>query len=113
VRRSACFVKQLLILVGEKTWEIRGGNINIREKIGLIESGTGFVVGECEVVDSFEIKKESWLCTFRRHQICKKDFMEMEYDIPHAWVLRNAKRYDKPIPYKHPQGAVIWVRLDN
>lgn len=30
-----------------------------------------------------------------------------------AWVLENAIRYDTPIPYEHPQGAVIWVSLRN
>ncbi|GAF99913.1 unnamed protein product, partial [marine sediment metagenome] len=29
----------------------------------------------------------------------------------YAWVLEKAKRYDEPIPYTHPLGAVIWVKL--
>ena len=29
-----------------------------------------------------------------------------------AWVVKNARRLERPIPYKHPSGAVIWVRLD-
>jgi hypothetical protein len=28
-----------------------------------------------------------------------------------AWVLSQVCRFDEPIPYQHPQGAVIWVNL--
>jgi hypothetical protein len=33
-----------------------------------------------------------------------------KWDVP--WQLSNVKKYEKPIPYKHPQGAVIWVNLE-
>jgi hypothetical protein len=39
------------ILRGRKTWEIRGSNTNIRGRIGLIRSGSGLVVGTCDLVD--------------------------------------------------------------
>jgi hypothetical protein len=26
--------------------------------------------------------------------------------------MADAVRFETPIPYRHPQGAVIWVRLD-
>jgi ASCH domain len=39
------------ILAGTKTWEIRGSRTNIRETIGLIESGSGTVVGLCDLMD--------------------------------------------------------------
>tara|TARA_R110002096_G_scaffold92501_3_gene209109 strand:+ start:458 stop:682 length:225 start_codon:yes stop_codon:yes gene_type:complete len=29
----------------------------------------------------------------------------------YAWRLCNVKKYNKPIPYNHPKGAVIWVNL--
>jgi hypothetical protein len=38
------------ILAGRKTWEIRGSKTHIRGTIGLIEAGTGTVVGLCELV---------------------------------------------------------------
>ena len=28
-----------------------------------------------------------------------------------AWVLAKPKRYARPKPYEHPQGAVIWVNI--
>jgi hypothetical protein len=33
------------------------------------------------------------------------------YTRPHAWELRDAVLFDTPVPYRHPQGAVIWVTL--
>jgi hypothetical protein len=29
----------------------------------------------------------------------------------HAWILTNPQLFAEPVPYKHPQGAVIWVNL--
>lgn len=29
----------------------------------------------------------------------------------YAWQLENVVRLPEPIPYNHPSGAVIWVRL--
>ncbi len=40
-----------LILDGRKTWEIRGRQTNKREKIGIIQSGTGTVIGTVDLVD--------------------------------------------------------------
>ena len=40
------------ILEGTKTWEIRGSKTLVRETIGLIASGSGTVVGVCDVVGS-------------------------------------------------------------
>ena len=39
------------ILRGAKAWEIRGFQTKIRRPIALIQSGTGTVVGVCDVVD--------------------------------------------------------------
>ena len=42
---------------------------------------------------------------------CKINPLEVKYEKPHVWVLKNPYRYKEPIPYIHPQGAVIWVNL--
>ena len=31
------------------------------------------------------------------------------YQKPHAWVLEDAERFEKPFEYEHKQGAVVWV----
>lgn len=39
------------ILDDEKCWEIRGSATSVRGTIGLVPSGSGTVVGVCDVVD--------------------------------------------------------------
>jgi len=99
------------ILSGKKTWEMRSTKTRIRGKIGLIESGSGLIVGEAELVDSLDaIPAEHYHQYTAKHWIprglpslCEK------YRFP--WVLSNARRYPVPVPYEHPRGAVIWVKL--
>ena len=39
------------ILSGKKTWELRGSATKIRGRIALVASGSGTVVGTCDLVD--------------------------------------------------------------
>jgi hypothetical protein len=39
------------VLAHTKTWEIRGKATKIRGRIALIRSGSGLIVGTCELVD--------------------------------------------------------------
>jgi hypothetical protein len=98
------------ILAGTKTWEIRGKATARRGPIALIESKSGHVVGTCEVVDVVgpltlaELQKNAKRAGSRAEQL--------HYETTFAWVLRNARRLPKPVPYRHPSGAVIWVVLE-
>jgi hypothetical protein len=48
-----------------------------------------------------------------RHLVSRSAILNWElYDRPHAWVLKDARELRKPIPYRHPAGAIIWVDLD-
>lgn len=100
-----------LILSGQKTWEMRSQKTNVRGRIGLIEQGTGLIVGEChlddvaEPVDNFN---PGW--GYHLHKVDNFALLE-KWRFP--WVLSGAVRYEKPIPYQHPKGAVIWVKLNN
>jgi hypothetical protein len=96
------------ILSGRKTWEIRGGNTKTRGKIELIQSGSGLVVGCCEIVDCLPLDKDSFVANKEKHLIQSE---VLPYNKTFAWVIENAKRYDKPRKYKHPCGAIIWVNL--
>lgn len=102
-----------LILDEKKTWEIRGSNTKIRGKIHLIKSGTGLIVGECELVDSFYADHDKMITNLSRHQLSYAQWLNLTYKSPHVWVMAEAIRYKEPIPYKHPQGAVIWVNEDD
>lgn len=98
-----------LILSGEKTWEMRSQPTKVRGRIGLIEQGTGFIVGECELVNSGESINKFNLGY--GHHLHKVDDFELLEKWHYPWVLSGAFRYENPIPYKHPKGAVTWVRI--
>jgi len=100
-----------LILAGKKSWEIRGSNTRIRGKIGLIQSGSGKIFGEAELVDSIPLTKELLKKNFSKHRIPLEKLDYLKYKKPFAWILRNPKEYKTPKAYKHPQGAVIWVNV--
>lgn len=103
------------ILVGKKTWEIRGSRTKIRGSIALIESGSGHVVGVCDLVDCLgPLSRSEMLKNTSKHRIgssrLKQGPLSRKTNC-HAWVVRKARGLKKPLPYKHPQGAIIWVNL--
>lgn len=103
--------KQYLDLIFDngKVWEMRSTRTKVRGRIGLIESGSGLVVGEAYLQDCGDPLNESnALETTQFHHVTDLKLLK-KWRFP--WILSNAKRYIKPIPYKHPKGAVIWVNL--
>jgi|CXWL01.1.fsa_nt_gi hypothetical protein len=112
ITRGLCIKKEPLdrILAGTKTWEIRGKATTKRGPVALIQSGSGELVGVCGIVGVVgplslaELQRNTRKAGFRADTL--------EYQTTYAWVLRNARRFRKPIPYRHPQGAVIWVKLE-
>ena len=101
------------ILAGRKTWELRGTSTQNLGTIGLIESGTGLVVGTCELVDVVgPLSMADLRRNVSRHRVPIGLLRgKPPYKKTHAWVLRKARRLKEPIAYRHPQGAVIWVQL--
>lgn len=98
-----------LILKGKKVWEIRGTKTKKRGIIHLARSGAGkLIFGSASLVSCFEISREAFKRNMKKHRI--SDFREVKYPKMHAWVLRNVRRYDKPLRYRHPRGAMIWVK---
>ena len=101
-----------LILNGKKTWEIRGHSTKIRGKIALIRGGSGLVVGTCEMTGAIgpltlgELRKNAAKAGFKKNEI-----KELPYQNTYAWVVRRVRKLNRPRRYKHPSGAVIWVRL--
>ena len=101
-----------LILQGRKTWEIRGKNTAQRGRIALIKSKSGCIIGTCRLVDCVGPLSLSQLReTTDKHHIPLEGLTELPYEKTYAWVMAEPKLLDQPIPYKHPSGAVIWVRL--
>lgn len=103
-----------LILAGRKTWEIRGSATRVRGPIALIESGSGTVVGVCELTDCMgPLTLEEFHRATRRHRAPPGMFeKQLPYRRTYAWVLSRAQRLAKPVPYRHPLGAVMWVHLE-
>jgi hypothetical protein len=103
------------ILRGEKRWELRGSRTKVRGPIALIQSGTGAVVGTCQLVD---VEGPLSLAELRRSTAChrvpvKRFNNRPPYPRTYAWVLRGARRLHKPVRYEHPSGAVIGVNLSS
>ena len=102
-----------LILEGRKSWEIRGTSTSIRGEIALIASGTGTVVGTCELLEAVgpltlaEYKRNAARIGVASSELGRRK----PYDKTYAWVLTNASQLAKPVAYSHPSGAVIWVNL--
>lgn len=64
------------ILCGLKLWEMRSSATKIRGRIGLIEAGSGLIVGEAQIVGVREIPKSetAWHETRHYHRIPKEDY---------------------------------------
>ena len=99
------------VLDGTKTWEIRGSNTKIRGEIELIQSGSGLVVGKAELIDCKELSLPEYQSSSDKHHIID-GLDSLPYKRTFAWILKNPIRYEKPRPYKHPNGAIIWVNLE-
>ena len=100
------------VFAGTKTWEIRNMPTNIRGTIGLIASRSGMVLGTRELVDVKGPLRYSEFRDNARKWGGKASEVGRDTHLHYyAWVIRNAKRFRTPIPYRHPSGAIIWVKL--
>jgi len=101
-----------MILEGKKNWEIRGGYTHVRGKIALIRGGSGLVVGTCELTDVVgPLTREEFRRNARKAGLTEPEAATLPHKQTYAWVVKNARKYSPPRPYKHPCGAVIWVKL--
>lgn len=101
------------ILRGEKTWEMRAQPTHKRGRIGLIRKGSGTIVGEATVVDCLApLSRAQMLENIHKHRIPKEMIVSGQVEKwRYPWVLADVERYETPIPYAHPNGAVIWVNV--
>lgn len=101
-----------LILEGRKTWEIRGSNCNIRERIGLVRSGSRLVVGTVEIVNARgPLTFDEFSANVAKHCMPPSAFYSLPYRDKYAWILADPKALAEPFPYEHPRGARIWVEI--
>lgn len=100
------------ILNDYKCLEIRSSDTHKRGRIELAESGTSLIKGYCEIDNSYPIEdEEHWEQLRQFHQVdISWDELKKRYKHPYAWTLINVRKYETPIKYTHPKGAVIWVK---
>ena len=102
------------LLDGKKIWEIRGRPTQIRGPVVIIKSGTGQVFGTANLVrvlgplDLEDLVAAPELARDERDEL---RLHGLPYPKTYAYVFSNPKWFDHPIRYRHPSGAVTWVRL--
>jgi len=103
-----------LILRGHKTWEMRSKATKFRGEIALIRAKSGLVFGTARLVASERPLTRADYMTHRdRHAIPEAMLDEViENGWVHPWVMEEVRALPKPVPYRHPSGAVTFVNLD-
>lgn len=104
-----------LILGGQKDWEMRSSSTAHRGWFGLIWKNMGSIYGVARLVDvGSPLSPDEMIDTYEHHRI-PEDMIRSgavaKWNTP--WKLADVIRLPKPVRYKHPNGAVIWVNLDN
>lgn len=101
------------ILNGEKCWEMRSTSATHRGPFGLIRKGSGQVVGVSNLIevsgphDNSELEKE-----LSKHHVPKEIYTQQDYKWRYAWHLADSEKLNSPVNYRHKNGAVTWVTLD-
>ena len=96
-----------LIRHRQKTMEIRGMKCKKRGTVYLAKSRSKHIFGSVEITDcKGPMSKDEFAFEKTRH-LCD----ETPYQKTYGWCLKNPVLFEKPIPYKHPLGAVIWVTV--
>lgn len=98
------------ILAGTKTWEIRSKFTKKIGPVGLIRSKSGTVVGTAKLAKVVEITASIGRANARKMGMSAAEGADCEG--LYAWVLEDVVKFKTPVPYKHPNGAITWVTLD-
>jgi hypothetical protein len=102
-----------LILQGSKIWEMRRRPVKHRGPTALIRAGSGLVVGQCDLTDALDELSWPAFDSAQQHHGIPAPQRTKAYLLGWRcpWVLSNARAFAQPVPYRHPQGAVVWVNL--
>ncbi|KQS63850.1 hypothetical protein ASG39_14695 [Rhizobium sp. Leaf371] len=104
-----------LILSGQKDWEMRSTSASHRGWFGLIWKGLGAVYGVARLVDVKPPQSpEQMIETVERHRIPEEMIRSGKvaaWNTP--WVLADVRRLTTPVRYRHKNGAVTWVNLED
>lgn len=98
------------ILFGAKTWEIRTKFTKKIGQVALIRSGSGTVVATAKISEVLLITSKLASVNFRKMGMTLGNALSCVGK--YAWVLEEVIILKKPVPYKHPNGAITWVTLN-
>ena len=74
----------------------------MHERICIAESGTGMLLGEMTIRDSFKVTREDLEANRHLHGI--EDLRVITYGNIYAWVLENVEAYEEPRPLQQVGG---------
>ena len=100
------------ILNGYKTIELRKMNHkkHVGNRIALLEGG--MIRGYADLVDViYYSSKKDLIKDQKKHRASEWMYDNDDFSYRYGYILENVKKLEKPKPYKHPQGAQIWVKL--
>lgn len=101
------------ILSGDKQWELRGKPTQVRGPIALIQGGSCTVVGTARVAQVIgPLDPEALRTAADEGKIGADEAATQDYPQTYAWVLEDVQALPQPVPYRHPRGAITWVRLE-
>ena len=102
------------LLNGEKIWEIRGRATQIRGPVVIIKSGTGRAFGTVNLVRVLGPLSLDDLLEAEQLPLEEREEFRatgLPYKKTFAYVFSNPRWFERPIPYRHPRGAVTWLNL--
>lgn len=100
------------IMAGRKRWEIRSRPCRVSGIIALIEAGHGRIRAVAHLTACRgPLQPEDWIEAARDGDIVGPEAQALGYLNAYAWELGQVQSLRHPVPYVHPRGAIIWVRL--
>lgn len=94
-----------LIIKGLKRWELRARpppSDKVGRRIYLLSNG--YVLGVVRIVDFKGPLSNRELSRYRSLHLAGRTRYK------YAWVIEVVRRFSRPLRYRHPYGARIWVR---
>ena len=85
--------------------DLRAGYVNVRGRIAILNDG--HIHAYADLVDVVgPLSKKELTKLKSKHRV-----EQIPSNYKYGWVFKDVEVLDEPIPYDHPQGAQIWVRL--
>ena len=102
------------ILSGRKTWQMCPKISKHRGPMALVRKGSSSVIGIADLVECIPAQHEAeYRTTEALHCIPRAEQRGAANRWPVAWVLENARSLQKPVRYRHKNGAQSQIVLSD